>query len=100
MILHTVNKSPAHDQTLRDCLSLALPGSGILLLEDGAYAAVETLPNRELLEGQQSYHTWYVLEADLQARGLSKRILPWFEKISYPRFVDLCVAFSKVQNWY
>ncbi|MGD8498050.1 MAG: sulfurtransferase complex subunit TusB, partial [Chromatiales bacterium] len=40
-MLHTVNKSPFDRNTLDACLRLAKPGSAVLLIEDGVYAATK-----------------------------------------------------------
>ena len=38
-MLHIVNKSPYERNALESCLRLAQPGSALLLIEDGVYAA-------------------------------------------------------------
>ena len=38
-MLHTVNKSPFEHNGLATCLRYARPGSAVLLIEDGVYAA-------------------------------------------------------------
>ena len=38
--LHTVSRSPFRDVALESCLRVALPGSAVLLLEDGVYGAL------------------------------------------------------------
>jgi len=43
MILHTVNKSPFEKNTLISCLKHCKPGSSVLLIEDGIFAALENL---------------------------------------------------------
>ena len=40
-MLHIVNKSPSQSRTLERCLRLAQPGSALLLIEDGVYAATQ-----------------------------------------------------------
>jgi len=40
-MLHLINKSPFERTALDSCLRLAKPGSSILLIEDGVYAALE-----------------------------------------------------------
>ncbi|MBF0334232.1 MAG: sulfurtransferase complex subunit TusB, partial [Alphaproteobacteria bacterium] len=39
-MLHTVNKSPFEKNALESCLSHAVEGASILLIEDGVYAAL------------------------------------------------------------
>ena len=98
MILHTVNRPPSAG-VLRECLAHALPGSGILLLEDGVYAAQDTPANRVLAGQFLESHRWYALRADLEARGLADRVMEGIEAVDYPGFVALCCEYAKVQNW-
>lgn len=100
MILHTVNKSPWSHTCLKECLDLAASGSGILLLEDGVYGALDTEFNRKLLDSAPGDHKLYVLQPDLDARGISGGILPWYEKIGYEDFVELCTEYTKIHNWF
>ena len=100
MVLHTLNRSPAQTQLWRTCLRMALPGSGLLLLENAVFGALDTDHNRRLQEAA-SMGRRFVLEPDLAARGLTGRtLLPGFEKVDYAEFVALCLEYSKVQNWY
>ncbi|MDT8400031.1 MAG: sulfurtransferase complex subunit TusB [Pseudomonadales bacterium] len=100
MILHTVNKSPFRSDTLSSCLRLALPGSAILLLEDGVYGAMDNPQNRKLLAHLSHSHELFVLEEDLTARGITGNIMPGIKKTDYAGFVELSLRFSKVLNWF
>ncbi len=100
MILHTINKSPSENSTFQSCVQLALPGSGILLLENGVYGAVANQANTALLEGLFQTHKIYALEADVKARGLVGKLFPAIELVSYAEFVELSLQFSKVQSWF
>ena len=100
-ILHTVNKSPANGTALQDCLALAQSGSAILLLEDGVYGAMDTVANRRTFAAAQDKSlALFALEADLTARGIGTDILSGFEIADYPRFVELCLQYSKVVSWF
>lgn len=99
MILHTVNKSPFQNDSLDSCLRLAQPDCGILLIEDGVYAAAES-PNKLLTEQLLSRHKVYALTPDLKARGLLDRVLPGIELVDYQGFVALTETFDTVQSWY
>lgn len=99
-ILHTVQCSPFEGSALESCLRMAIPGSGIVLLQDAVYAGVSgTAPGR-LLEAAMAAHGVYALAADLEARGIARsRLIPRLEVVDYGGFVDLCVEYSKVQAW-
>ena len=99
MILHTVNKSPLQNNSLDSCLRVAQPDCGILLIEDGVYAATDT-PNSLLTEQVLSLHRIYALIPDLKARGLLKRVKPGIDLVDYDGFVALTEQFDTVQSWY
>jgi len=100
-VLHTVNKSPYGNQALSSCLRLALPGSHILLLEDGVYAALAGHGAERPLCDYLAHSRVHVLDPDLEARGLSGRnLLAGIARVDYPGFVELCVASSKVVAWF
>ena len=99
-MLHTVNKSPYEKNTLRTCLRLAKPGSAILLIEDGVYAAMQGTSLSNKIESAIETHSVYVLGPDLRARGLEERnLIGGLEVIGYDGFVDLAVEQDKVQSW-
>jgi tRNA 2-thiouridine synthesizing protein B len=96
-ILHTVNKSPFTHQTLKDCLDISNNDDAVVLLEDGVYAALDSQPQNKLLSNNRCF----VLEEDLQARGLTtQKLLQNIEHITYERFVQLCAEYDMVQSWY
>ena len=99
-MLHTVNKSPYEKSSLRTCLRLAKPGSAILLIEDGVYAAMQGTSWSDKIRRATETHRVYVLGPDLRARGLNERdIIGGVEVIGYDGFVDLAVEQDKVQSW-
>ena len=100
MILHTVNKSPFESDLLNACLRTASEHSGILLLEDGVYGALASAPASALLKQMMATHNFYVLQADVVARGIADTIISGFEVVDYPRFVELCSYYHCVQAWY
>ena len=96
-ILHTVNQSPFASPVLENCLRIYRPGDALLLLEDGVYGALQNQP----LATAVSELNCYVLQQDLNARGLSE--LPLIEKIKqigYKGFVQLSIEHASVQSWY
>ena len=99
-MLHTVNKSPFERNTLDSCLRLALPGSAILLLEDGVYAALSGTAHTPKVEAAAKTHEIYVLGPDLRARGLEEsRLIGSVKVVDYGGFVDLAVAKGTVNSW-
>ncbi len=97
--LHTVNKSPFDKNSLQVCLSLAKDGSGILLIEDGVYAATKGTTYSARIEDAMKNHKVYALESDLAMRGVRDRIIDGVEVVDYAGFVDLTAEYSKVQSW-
>ncbi|MBH44848.1 MAG: sulfurtransferase complex subunit TusB [Gammaproteobacteria bacterium] len=99
-MLHTINKSPYEKNSFETCMRLAAAESSILLIEDGVYAAIDNTKISELIKENPSNFKFYVLEADLKARGLDKNsLIPNIEIISYKGFVKLTVENEKTQTW-
>lgn len=99
MILHSVNKSPFQNSSLASCLRVAHADAGILLIEDGVYAACET-PDSLITEQAISQYKVYALAPDLKARGLLDRVKPGITLVDYDGFVALTEQFRTVQSWY
>lgn len=98
--LHTVNRSPHRESTLESCLRLARPGSAVLLLEDGVYAAVASGAPAGALAAAMDRVTVYALAADVSARGIDPgALLDGVRLVDYEGFVDLACAHDKVQSW-
>ncbi len=99
-MLHTINKSPFEKNSLDTCLRLAKPGSEILLLEDGVYAAVKgTAVEQKMVQALGDY-TVYALGPDLKARGIEEdRLIDGVEVVGYDGFVDLAANSDRVQSW-
>ena len=99
-ILHIVNKSPHERNTLDACLRLARPGSAILLIEDGVYAARKSSDTANLLDMARAKHAVYVLQPDLDARGIrTDQLLEGIDPVDYDGFVQLTTEYSKSQSW-
>lgn len=98
MTLHTINKTPAESSALKDCLASLSDGDALLLIENGAYAA---MPGYAIhfarLPGSIKC---YVLLADAQARGLQQDLNPDFQGIDYDDFVALSCQHKKVVSWF
>lgn len=98
-ILHTVNKSPFERPAVESCTRYALPGSAILLIEDGVYAARAGARVQAVLEALTDVRI-FALGPDLQARGIQTGDL--FEAVTvvdYDGFVNLAVEHDKIQSW-
>jgi tRNA 2-thiouridine synthesizing protein B len=99
MLLHTVSKSPWDSEALCSCLRVALPGSVILLVEDGVYAAsagCEAAQNIAALADIRCF----ALAPDIKARGLEQRLDANIEAASFDDFVRLSTECHAVQSWY
>jgi tRNA 2-thiouridine synthesizing protein B len=94
-MLHIVNKSPEHTNAFASCLRLAQPGSALLLIEDGVYAATRASAMAEAAKTLKVY----VLQPDLDARGMTGRRVDGVTLVDYPGFVDLVAEHSNNQSW-
>jgi tRNA 2-thiouridine synthesizing protein B len=98
-MLHTVNKSPFERSAFDDCLRRVAPGSVVLLIEDGVYAAVQHTAAARRLESTPDTVRFVALRADVDARGLHGKLLPRLELIDYGGFVDLVVEQKTTMAW-
>lgn len=97
-MLHIVNKSPLDRPTLASVVRVAQSGA-VLLIEDGVYAA--TRGNSAEAEMLQMLATLkvYVLTPDLDARGMSDRVIEGITAVDYAGFVDLVAEHPNCQSW-
>lgn len=100
MILHTVNKSPFSQHTLRSCLRVVSGQDSILLIEDGVYAALDDSACSELIKKTLQRVAVYSLLPDLKARGIEERIIAGIQTIDYLGFVLLTEKHDVVQSWF
>jgi tRNA 2-thiouridine synthesizing protein B len=99
-MLHIINSAPAQSSALQSCLLRLTEGSAVLLIENGVYAGVESKDNQLLWNNLPGEVKCYLLESDLEARGLSKsEIDPRFIWVNYAGFVDLVEQQPSVQSW-
>ncbi len=99
-MLHTVNKSPFERRTLDTALRHAVKGAGILLIEDGIYAAFNDSVVADKVKASLSDCKIYVLGPDVAARGMSEKpVIDGIEVVDYEGFVDLVTEYDKVQSW-
>lgn len=99
MILHTVNKSPFNSNCFSECLEFCTSPCSVLLLEDGAYAATTGCQTAITIEQRNDIH-FYVLAADIEARGLSGQLCGAITVVDDLGFVELCCSHQTVQSWY
>ena len=99
-MLHLINKSPFERNALDSCLRNAVAGSGIMLLEDGVYAALKGTSESGKMEGALSDKTVYVIDADLAARGLdTDNVIDGIKVVGYDGFVDAVVEHGTCNSW-
>ncbi len=99
-MLHVINKSPFERNALDSCLRVAKPGSSVLLIEDGVYAALANATHAETISGRMEDVSFYVLGPDVAARGLNdKPVVEGIDIIDYEGFVDLVVEHDVTQSW-
>lgn len=97
-MLHIVNRSPFASSCLADCLRICRAPAGILLIEDGVYAALAD--GQWLQRMQEKTPHIYVLAADVAARGLAGRIAAAASSVDYAGFVELCCEYPATHSWY
>jgi len=98
-MLHTVNKSPFENKALESCLTYALKGSAVLLIEDGVYAAARNTAVSKAIEEAMKDVSIYALAPDVAARGMQNRVMDGVRLVDYGGFVDLVVEHDAVQSW-
>ena len=98
-MLHIVVKSHTQTSSLQSCLRLAQDGHALLLIEDAVYAAscaaVETSGIAEAMPRLKIY----VLQPDLQARGIAGKLVEGVSAVDYAGFVGLVAEHSTSQTW-
>jgi tRNA 2-thiouridine synthesizing protein B len=96
MILHTINSSPLSHLALQNCLNHIGTNDYVLLIGDAVIAACANVEQRDRLLSLHDNQCLFVLQADLQARGLSAEI---GQLIDYAGFVNLAVECKSQLAW-
>ncbi len=97
-MLHIINKSPLTNSALDSCLRVAQAGD-ILLIEDAVYAATTgNLFEGKIREAMGRFKV-YVLQPDLEARGLADRLIAGVTPVDYGGFVELTTTNKNCQSW-
>ena len=97
-MLHIINKSPLERNCLDACLAAAQAGGAVLLIEDAVYAATKGNAAAAKLQAAQSRLKFYILQPDLEARGMADRLMDGITAVDYGGFVDLAAEHT-CQSW-
>lgn len=97
-MLHIINKSPTSANALESCLRVAISGD-ILLTEDAVYAATTGSSFESKLREASARFKIYVLQPDLDARGLGDRLMAGVTPVDHGGFVDLAESNNSCQSW-
>ena len=95
-MLHTLSVSPWHAD-IAAMLRLMEHGDDLVLLSDGVTAAIADGRFLEIL--QSTPITLYVLQDDVDARGLAGQIADSVGRVSYTDFVRLTVKHADQLAW-
>ena len=98
-MLHIVNKSPFQTRTLDTCLRMAQPGNALLLIEDGIYAATVGSATEERIRASCATFKVYALQPDMDARGVTAKLIDGVTLVDYAGFVDLTVEHHTSHSW-
>ncbi len=98
-MLHTVNKSPFEKDSLAACLRMSKDGCAILLIEDAVYAATDGTAVSDQIKEAMKTKSVYALKPDVDARGMSGKVIDGIELIDYAGFVSLVADQNSTQSW-
>ncbi len=93
--LHVLSHSPFSDQRLPSCMRLLGHDDAILLTGDAVYALTPGSEPWASLSGAGV--AVFALAEDARARALPGN--PAVELLDYPGFVELTLAYDKVNSW-
>jgi len=95
-MLHTLLHSPAQSD-LDTLMLMVSAGDDLLLLQDGVLAAIAG--SRALAQLSATEATLWVLNEDIQARGLTEQISTNVQRVDYTGFVTLTVRHQQQMAW-
>jgi len=98
-MLHIVNKSHTQTSSLASCLRLAKAGHALLLTEDAVYAATAAAATSSGIGAALAQLKVYVLQGDVEARGMAGRLIAGVTAVDYGGFVDLVALHPNNQSW-
>jgi len=96
-MLHIINKSPLTNSSLDSCLRVASPGYPAYR-RCGLRCRIRQCVRGQIREAMGRFKV-YVLQPDLEARGLADRIIAGIMPVDYGGFVDLTTANKNCQSW-
>lgn len=97
-MLHIVNKSPLDRPTIDSVARIARTGA-VLLIEDGVLAATRGNSAEATIKQLMSRMKVYALLPDVDARGMSDRLIEGVIGVDYGGFVDLVAEQPNCQSW-
>jgi tRNA 2-thiouridine synthesizing protein B len=98
-MLHIINKSPFQTSTLATCLRMAQPGNALLLIEDGIYAATVGSATEAHIRQACTTLKVYALQPDMDARGVTDKLIDGVTLVDYAGFVDLTAEYATSHSW-
>lgn len=98
-MLHIVNKSHTQTNALQSCLRLAKPGHALLLIEDAVYAATQGGAASSGMAAALGPLKVFVLQPDVDARGMAGKLVDGVTAVDYAGFVDLVADHPNNQSW-
>ena len=84
--------------SLENCLDVAVSGE-LLLIEDAVYAATAGNAFEPRLREAMGRFKVFVLQPDLDARGMGDKLVAGVTPVDYGGFVDLAVNSNTCQSW-
>ncbi len=98
-MLYIINHSPYHDDNLLNALRFAQPGNAFVLIADAVTAACTGNPISEAITYAMQNSNVYVLQDDLDARGIDAVLIEGMRMIDYTAFVDLTLKHQHCVSW-
>ena len=97
-MLHIINKSPFDRPTLDTVARIGQTGA-VLLIEDAVLAATQGSAAETALKQLMTRMKVYALLPDLDARGMTDRLIEGVTGVDYGGFVDLVAEQPRCQSW-
>jgi tRNA 2-thiouridine synthesizing protein B len=97
-MLHTVNKSSFERNSLKSAVEMIDDASIVLLIEDGVISGTNGA-NADLIADLVSAGRVYALQGDVDARGISSKMIDGIKLVDYTGFVELVVEHGTPVSW-
>ena len=98
-MLHIINKTSIFEPQRLSALRIIKPEDALLFLADGVYLLHKINPHIEKLLKHINNEKIFVLEPDVNARGLKNLINNKIKLIDYDDFVALTEQYHPTMNW-